>query len=283
MLMGALSHHAHVRYTGCDLRRAVPAACIPECLRWDCVASAGGQEDRFVSHTLRTTANSMISRGVPGSLVGRGPTVHLAIHSSQLVKSDAARLLGGDHPLTRALAERAAVRSQLWLISALDAGSWGAHALGVYPAAPIAIAAGVVWLVWCCRAALAEVRTHDVALETIAAGGARLPLDVVARERERLLDGERRRRLARWLETVGGGRDLGFGQGCTRPLLSAPVMRAVRRELEDVAAQVDGEAPSVAGLALLERLVRNGASPLYGEDATALRQELWRIRWRLCG
>jgi hypothetical protein len=210
--------------------------------------------------------------------------MHLAIRSSRLVESPAARLLGTEHPLTLMLDRRASVRAQAVALSSLFASSLPAAGAGVEAAVAVAVAAGGVGALWCCRLALVNERCRDLVLDLIVAGGGRLPLEAVARERVRLLDARRRRRLGQWLEGVAEGRDLGFGTpGRGRPLLTARVIASCRRELIDVASLARGDEPDVAGVALLEQLVSDGCSPLYGEDARALRCALWRIRFLLSG
>jgi hypothetical protein len=116
--------------------------------------------------------------------------MHLAIRSSRLVESPAARLLGTQHPLTLMLDRRASVRAQAVALSSLFASSLPAAGAGVEAAVAVAVAAGGVGALWCCRP-LANERCRDLVLDLIVAGGGRLPLEAVARERVRLLDARR--------------------------------------------------------------------------------------------
>jgi hypothetical protein len=209
--------------------------------------------------------------------------MHLAIRSFRLSESPASRLLGRAHPLARVLDEQACVDAQVCVLSGLIGGSLLAAATGFRAAVPVAIAAGVVDFVWCCRAVGVHEHKRDLVLELVASGGGSLPLDVVERERRRLLDDRRRRRLAEWLAAVAEARDVAIGKVGTRPLMSVGVVTSCRRELLDVVSLVDGDEPGVAGVALLELVVSHGTSPLYGEDAAALRRELWRIRYLMHG
>ena len=119
-------------------------------------------------------------------------------------------------------------------------------------------------------------------LELLVEGRERLPLREVQTERSRLLDVRRRQREAEWLTRVADGRDLGLAAPGRGPaLISARVATAARTELWAVAAALAGERPPAEGVALAEQIAREPWSPLYGQDARALREALSRARFLL--
>jgi hypothetical protein len=66
-----------------------------------------------------------------------------------------------------------------------------------------------------------------------------------------------------------------------RPVFSAHVVRSVGPELRAIAEQLTAAAPGVRGVALIDRLLHSGASPLYGSEVEPLRRELGRARYLL--
>ena len=116
-----------------------------------------------------------------------------------------------------------------------------------------------------------------LALDVIVEGQEALTVRVVVREQERLADVKTRARLAKTYECL-------FEEGLgvrRRPLRALPMVRpsvgaAVLSELGSVAALLRSERPGLDGVASAERLLIDGASPLYGEDVAALRDELER-------
>ena len=65
------------------------------------------------------------------------------------------------------------------------------------------------------------------------------------------------------------------------PLYSRRVVAAVAPELEETAQALRRSDASVRGVALSERLLSGHDSPLYGDDADRLREELRRVRFLL--
>lgn len=76
--------------------------------------------------------------------------------------------------------------------------------------------------------------------------------------------------------TLGGG-TCGFGP----PFYRSHVLAAVEPQLLDVARLLDAEGAGVRGIAMLDRLITSGTSPLYGSRVEPLRDELGRIRYLL--
>jgi hypothetical protein len=59
---------------------------------------------------------------------------------------------------------------------------------------------------------------------------------------------------------------------------SVRVMAAVAPELQQIAGLLHSNHAALRGIALTARVLRDGASPLYGQDVELLRQELLRLR-----
>jgi hypothetical protein len=208
--------------------------------------------------------------------------VHLAIRSSPLVESPAARLLGEAHPLVRSLDRRATLHLELLVVGALLLGGLLGVAGGVHAGLPVALAAGVAGTSTWLRLMLAIALIRSLVLELLAEGRESLPLAELQKARCRLLDVRHRRTQAQWLERVAAGRDLGFGLPPRVPPLISPLIAAEARcELLDVAAALARGAQGVAGLALLEQLASEPWSPLFDDDVQAVREALSRVRFLL--
>ena len=67
------------------------------------------------------------------------------------------------------------------------------------------------------------------------------------------------------------------------PFVSSRVMVAVRPELAEIAVRLRGDAPGVRGVALVERLLSEGGSPLHGGSVSALRQPADALARRASG
>ena len=208
--------------------------------------------------------------------------MHLAIHFPSLAESPAARLLGSDHPLARALDRRACRRVELAVAGVVLAGAVVAVGEGVRAAATVAIGAAVAAVLAGVRTLVTLAQVRSLVLELLVEGRERLPLREVQTERSRLLDVRRRQREADWLKRVADGRDLVLAAPGRGPaLISARVATAARSELSAVAAALASEQPAVEGVALAEQIAREPWSPLYGQDARALREALSRARFLL--
>jgi hypothetical protein len=204
----------------------------------------------------------------------------LLAHTAQADQS-AREFLGDDHPLVRVLRRTSAAMRHLLSVAVIlvfAAVAWfdGAHAaLAVMAAAAVvevALALQLASLRW-----LAE-RACDLIIQ----GRADLPLDDVRRQRRRLLDRAHCDDLADWVDrtcTVAERSLRSPHQPAT--FFNARVILAARPELADISARLRKDAPGVRGVALLERLLSEGGSPLHGRSVSALRQELHRIRFTL--
>ena len=192
------------------------------------------------------------------------------------------RVLGPDHPLTRATSRLSVAVEQCITISGLLAVGVYGLIEGLSIGLPLAVAAGTVLVVLLGRVgALIESRNHR-AVGLIAEGRGSLPVEAVVRERRRLLDPSDRERMARTLDVIRAEVARPGGAACHRvqPLYNVAVVRGVASELGELATLVR-EGGELRGLARAEQLVTDGRSPLYGESEVVLHQELGRIRFLL--
>jgi hypothetical protein len=204
-------------------------------------------------------------------------------HLGEPGQGDPSALLGADHPLVRALDALAVlVRQTLAIASALATcavaaagGAPWAHAAG------LSAAAVLVALVALGAGLLQKMRWQ--AVDLILEGRERLPLPAVQRERCRLLRWRTRTRLASSLVCVLEEALMPPRVPVAGPslLVDDRVVRAVATELRTVAALVRATPESARGVALVERLLTDGDSALYGGEVGALRKELRRARFLL--
>jgi hypothetical protein len=110
-----------------------------------------------------------------------------------------------------------------------------------------------------------------------------LPLAPIQRERQRLLEARTRRYVARSFERVlqHVTRRPAPVPASVRPLFDVRTVAAVVDDLREIVTLLHAGVPRARGVALAERLLTEGVSPLYGYDAMALRDELHRVRYLL--
>lgn len=198
--------------------------------------------------------------------------------------ASARAFLGDDHPLVRVSDWLCALRKQSLAVAALGMLSLVALVEGE-PAALVALAAdaavGATLAVAVCALAW-RARWH--ALTLIDQGQECLPIAAVRRERQRLLDPRHREELAAWLETVcDEARHPAAMPAFPHPLFRPRVIAAVQPQLAATATALRADNPGVRGVLGTQRLLEQGASPLYGHDADLLRRELQRIQLLLTG
>jgi hypothetical protein len=160
-----------------------------------------------------------------------------------------------------------------------------ASLLGVGDAAvaqAVTVAASVVLLALVAVAATLRDQRRRLAFDLIAEGRQSLPVRDVERERRRLAALRTRVQLAKSFErvveeAVAPRRLAPDPFPMVRPLVAA----RVAADLSRVAALLLDASPGVRGVALAERLLTDGGSPLYGTDVVALREELGRVRFLL--
>lgn len=189
-------------------------------------------------------------------------------------------VLGLDHPLTRACAALDVARRQLLLICAVLAGTVAAALDGSTIALPVAIAAALA-LAGFALAALGRVqRRRDLVLDLILEGREDVPLSLVQRQRRRLASPRLRQTLARTLESMVEemARPPSLANQMVRPLQYRPVIIETRSDLQRLIAALRSAHSTVRGVAFTERLITHGESALYGQDSSALRDELARAR-----
>ena len=210
--------------------------------------------------------------------------MHLTSRLAQSLDEAAAvgAVLGDDHPLARASRRLGVLREQCLVVAALLVVSVGAMVEGVSGALPVVVSAGVVGAVLACAVATLAACKRERVLDLIVAGRGDLPIGGLERERRRLLDRRHRRALACSVDELRRRAEHPpHGLPSARPLFRVHVVRAVAPELADIASLLRSESPALRGIAITERLLSDGCSPLYGDDAEQLRRELHRIRFLL--
>ena len=144
------------------------------------------------------------------------------------------------------------------------------------------VAAAVVQLALDTRFAMLRAYRRELCLDLVIGGRERLPLAVLERELRRLRDPQFQARLARAVEDFADiadhdRREIGLGP----PVYDRRVLAAVEPQLRDLVRSLRADAVAVRGVALLDRLITAGTSPLYGTRVGPLRDELGRIRYLL--
>ena len=193
-------------------------------------------------------------------------------------------LLGSDHPLARAADRRRSLLRQLAAVGVVLLGGVAVQMTGVAGARSLIAGSVMVEVTLVCSLLLVAKDERRLARELIAMGRENLPLPIVTWERHRLLDPGYRRRLARSLDrilrTVEYRRWLLRG---SRPLFRTGVVAAVSPQLAELATALRRPDCEAAGLAMTQKLLCEGDSPLYGDDIVLLRETLRRICSRLSG
>jgi hypothetical protein len=139
----------------------------------------------------------------------------------------------------------------------------------------LTLAAALVAAV-CGARLLAALQAHArLVLDLLADGRDAPPLREVVRVRDRLAGRARRGELADTLDAIAGAPDRGAA------LVNLRVAHEAAGELRATAGALRASAPGLRGVALVERLVGDGCSALYGTSADALCCELRRARYHL--
>ena len=191
----------------------------------------------------------------------------------------AGTLLGSEHPLARALRDSQAAIDQLLVLTVVDASAAGFVSGGAPIGLPLLVSSILVQVAIALRLILLRDQVRDESRQLIIAGGAPSALACIQRERLRLVDPHNRVRLARTIEDLverATATNL-----ATRPFLDLCLACRLAPELRDVASLLRADTADPSGVALVERLVTEATSPLYGTHENALREELDRIRYRL--
>jgi len=192
-------------------------------------------------------------------------------------------VLGPSHRLTRALTRKLALARQLLVALATLATALAAVAIHLRWGPLLAGAAGVVSVGFALAVAAARGSVRERARGLLITEEGPILLAAVVRERRRLGSRKERERLARSLERLlRDARRWSEILPRFRPLPGVQNLRHAGQEVEAVVALLRSERADVRGVALVARLLSDGASsPLYGNDARLLREELGRIRFVL--
>jgi len=188
-------------------------------------------------------------------------------------------VLGADHPLSRAVDRRESVGRQSRVVGAVLIGSIIEFTQGAGWAAAAALSAVVVLFGLAIGAAALTQRQRDRALDLIIEGRENVAVAAVQRERQRLHAPGTQRCLAR---AIDGMIDLALnppkirGRGA-RPLFEIAVVACVAEDLRAISRRLGAHHASVRGVALAERLMSDGTSPLYRDQADVLCEQLRRI------
>jgi hypothetical protein len=208
-------------------------------------------------------------------------TSHLTRPPTEAASAGAA--LGADHPLARTLDRLGRLLKQSAAVGALLLTTSVAGVAGVPDVGALIVAAAVVQVALALGLLIMAAQERERARELIIDGRGHLPLAAVERERRRLLSADCRHRLARSVERT---RELAESSRwltrSSRPLFRPHVVAAVGAQLADIAALLRRDEVDASGVALMWRLLYDGAaSPLYGDDVAPLREALDVVRRRL--
>lgn len=201
-------------------------------------------------------------------------------HSAQADRS-AREFLGRDHPLVRVLERTSAAVRQSLLVAVVLLGGAAAWLNGLHVAMAVTIAAALVEAILLLQVASLGWLARERACDLIVQGRADLPLDAVRRQRRRLLDRGHCDDLADWVDRTWMIAERSSRPHQPPPFFNGRVILAVRPGLMEISARLREDNPGVRGVALVERLLSEGGSPLHGGSVSALRQELRRIRFML--
>jgi hypothetical protein len=192
-------------------------------------------------------------------------------------------LLGSEHPYTRANDALAAFRRQLGAVGLMLLASLGALIFGLGEALPLLISSAIVALVLAVLAGEQWDRRRFAARQLVLDGRESLPLGPVERERRRLLEARTRHYVARSFERVlqHVTRRPAPIPASVQPLFDVGTVASVTEDLREIVKLLHSGVAHARGVALAERLLTEGVSPLYGYDAIALRDELRRVRYLL--
>jgi hypothetical protein len=192
----------------------------------------------------------------------------------------AARVLLGDaHPLVVVLQRSCNAFEQVLAVGAVELVAW----LLIYRSAPLgpslATAAGLVLVALGLRIMILRQSARDISVQMIAAGSGPLPLAASEREWRRLEDPRHREQLAHALEEIA---DTAVRRSrchpSSRPLYDVRVVRMVEPQLREIAELLRDGVEAPRGVAVVERLITSGLSPLYGADVEPLRDEVRQAR-----
>jgi hypothetical protein len=191
-------------------------------------------------------------------------------------------LLGAEHPLLRVMDRMRTRSAQAGMVMVVIAASGAAALGGVLAARPVVVAAVVVEVAIACSLGMLGAERRDRVLDLIIDGRERLPLAIVARERQRLVDPRHRAQLSQSFEALGReAQHPRLRRPSDRPLFRRQVVAAVAQDLTETARGLRSNGAALSGVAMAERLLTRPDSPLYGDSAQLLRADLRRCRFLL--
>jgi hypothetical protein len=213
---------------------------------------------------------------------GRYPDSGLGSRHQKVVPT-AESLLGASHPLVAVLYACQTTLEAGVAAAAVQATAVGLWWAGVSFGRALSIGAGIVQLVVGLRWTSLRLERRDRCRDLLIGGHEHLPLEAVAHERRRLLNRGYQQQLARSLDEFARLATAAHsgGSGCARPLCSRRVLAVAQPQLKEVAGLLRANGTNLRGVALLDRLITCGSSPLYGEQPGALCEELARARYLL--
>jgi hypothetical protein len=168
------------------------------------------------------------------------------------------------------LVEQLVVVGCVMVLGAVAAG------IGAPPGLPLAVSASLVGLGLVARLVLLSGDRREAALQLISEGGGLPPIPCVERHKRELEQARHRAKLARFYDQVARDAVKPIAHPLNEPLFHPATVRVVLDEIRAVAALLERDDVTVAGVALAELLAMGCASALYGRDAVVLRQELRR-------
>lgn len=194
----------------------------------------------------------------------------------------AGALLGLGHPLVGVLYACQITGDEIVVVAAVQLASVVLLFVGAPFTLALMVAAAVVQVALGMRFTVLRAYRRELCLDLVIGGRERLPLAVLERELRRLRDPQFLARLARAVEDFADiadhdRREIGLGP----PVYNRRVLAAVEPQLRDLVRSLRADAAAVGGVALLDRLITAGSSPLYGRRVGPLRDELGRIRYLL--
>ena len=191
-------------------------------------------------------------------------------------------LLGPGHPLVAVLYACGDTIEGIAAVAAVQIGALALWWVNSSYGRALTLAAAAVQAALGLRWASLRVQRREQCLELVIAGREHLPLAAVARERQRLGSPRRQAQLAACLENLA---DIATRKPCRgerqRPIRSRRLLTATEPQLRGVVARLRAGDSELRGVALLDRLITSGASPLYGARVGPLRNELARASYLL--
>jgi hypothetical protein len=143
------------------------------------------------------------------------------------------------------------------------------------------IGAGAAEVIPIARWVTRRVAVRDVCLDLVIESRRGVHIRVLERERGRVAERRHRATLARSITGLVEAARRPPTRPRAVPMFNVRVVGSVAPELCAIAERLLAAAPAVQGVALMEQLLRNGVSPLYGSEVEPLRRELGRARFLL--